>query len=259
MTIRKLETTDEIYSVLLNSWYDNDDSKLPPMFHGTDASVVSLSKAERLQLKSDCDLVIKTLYSQYRANGIKITDKRLIASRDSYGHSATALVFAEARVNGKPLYSYDEFYVTNNPNRAIGYSKEAWIYGESGWIANRLIEGARAVNIQLPNDNDFTRAVGIIDKRKQKPKQPVILMIINGCSLELFRESGENYKSIFQDQFSEEIQNIKSEVTVTRSFRLRNLSPKKDSLTYMIRKENYGELLLAWEKATWFHKSGMNK
>jgi hypothetical protein len=243
MIITELKSEDEIYRTLMNCWHDYDDSKLPPLFHGTDASLVGLSKAERLQLNTDCELIIKTLYSLYKANSIKITDKRLIASRDSYGHSATAFVFAEARANKSPLYSYGEFYVTNNPSRAMGYSTEAWIYGETGWIANRLIEGAKAINLQLPDNDEFKTAVQTIDARKQKPKHPVILMVLNGCSTGLYRESGENYTS-------EEIQIIKSEVYTTRSFRLRILPPERDSLAFMICKENYGELLHAWEKAS---------
>lgn len=243
MIIRELRNRDEMYKTLINSWHDYDDSKLPPMFHGTDASLVGLSKAERLQLNSDCELIIKTLYSLYKANSIKITDKRLITSRDSYGHSATAFVFAEARANRSPLYSYGEFYVTNNPSRAIDYSAEAWIFGETGWIANRLIEGARAVNLQLPDNAEFNKALHTIEVRRQKPKQPVVLEIINGCSAGLYHESGEKPSS-------EEIQNVKSEEYITRSFRLGILPPEQESMTFMICKENYGELLCAWEKAS---------
>ena len=196
MKTKKLQSVDEIFRVIEKNWNDNDNTMLPPMFHGTDASLISLAKSERDQLNTACETVIFELLKLFKANSIKSTDKRLMNSRDSYGNSSDAFIKAEGRLNKSPLYSYGDFYVTNNPQRAIGYSKEAWIYGETGWVANRLIEGSWALGLKLPDDTSFNYAMQLLDKRKQREKAPIVLMFINRTSSELRNEDGSSSEDL---------------------------------------------------------------
>ena len=218
MVIRELKKESDIARVLEKSWHDNDDFLLPPMFHGTDVSLINISGEERMRLNDSCETIIADLIKLYKANHINYTNKRLIGCRDSHGHSATAMVMAEARINTSLLYSYGDFYVTNNPNRAISYSQEAWLYGETGWVAKRLIEGAVALGLPLPNSEQFKRALELLDTRRNMAKDPVVLMIENANSLDFWNEKGEKYKDLYQDYFSEAIQKLKSDVSTIRSY-----------------------------------------
>ncbi len=246
MLAGELRTEKEILEKLNQYWNDNDDSKLPPLYHGTDLSLLKMPKEERTQLNEACEVIIDALYKLFKANEINPTDKRLMESRDSYGRSSTAYTFAEARINKSGLYSYGDFYVTNDPKRAISYSQEAWICGETGWIANRLIEGARALDLSLPDCESFKNAFLVFDKRRQEEKDSVVLMIINGHSAGLYDESGDNLKELYEDDFPEEIAFLKKTSSVTHSYRLDFQIDDEESMAYVIKRECYPGLMEAW-------------
>ncbi len=60
---------------------------------------------------------------------------------------------AKARLSGSKRYNYSDFYISSDPSIAIGYSKEAWIYGETGQITNRLAEPINELGLLLPDDD----------------------------------------------------------------------------------------------------------
>ena len=249
MKIKELLSTNDLQRVIEDSWHDRDETMLPPMFHGTDASLIDMSQEKRVELKNACETLITTLLMLYKANSISISDERLVESRDSYGCSSTAYYMAEAKVNKSPLYSYGDYYVTNNPERAFTYSQEAWIFGETGWIANRIIEGAIALGLDLPNDECFRKAFAIVETRKQKEKSPAVIMTINASSFDLFTEGGQNYRELYAEDFSKEIQDMKSDMFSTSSFRLNIHQEKENVVFFLVRKANYSELLDVWKRS----------
>ncbi len=258
MNTCELCTEEEILQVLKNSWHDNDETVLPPIFHGTDASLIGLTKAERDQLNAMCETIISFLIRLYEDNSINMShmDNRLFESRDSYGSSATAYRIAKQRAEKSLLYNYGDFYVTNYPDRAIGYSQEAWIFGETGWTANRLIEGAKAVGLDYPDDETYRNAFQLFDILKQKSKTPVVLLIINGSSSELYTEGGTNIKDDCDspEEFSGKIQSIKDSITLCASYRFDIHSLDENQEIYLIKQDNYNNLERAWKELSKLRK-----
>lgn len=190
MEITELHDEDEIYQIITNHWHLDDAYILPPLFHGTDASLIGMSKQEREVINEACEVIIKSIYRIFKDNSISITNKTLMSVKDSYGNAANAYVKAEGRINKSYLYSYGDFYVTNLPDRACGYSRESWILGETGEVTNLLVEGACALGLALPNDMVFNKAYEIYDGRKQKSKDPVVLVITDCKCSELYEIRG---------------------------------------------------------------------
>lgn len=247
----ELQIEEQIIEVLKNSWHDHDETVLPPMFHGTDAALIGLTKAERDQLNAMCESIINPLVKLYEDNSIGMLkmDNRLFESRDSHGSSAWAYYFAKQRTENSSLYSYGDFYVTNEPNRAVGYSSEAWIFGETGWTTNRLIEGAKALGLDLPDDDAFRRAFQSFEIQKQKSKTPVVLMVINGSSSKLFLEGGTNIREDCDspEEFSKKIQSIKDNMTSTSSYRYDIQSLEENQKIYLIKQDSFSNLECAWK------------
>lgn len=249
MITKELQTAEEILRILRDNWNDADETKLPPMFHGTDFSLVGASKAEREQLNDACEVIISDLVKLYEEHSISMLqmDDRLFQSRDSHGNSAWAYRFAKARAEKSTLYSYGDFYVSNHPQRAIGYSQEAWIFGETGWTANRLIEGANALKLDLPDNENFITAYHLLELRKQREKDPVVLLIANGNSSELYDELGHNLKEFWKEEFPKEIRSIKNGMMSADSYRLDFRADDSALEFFVIKKSHYDELLSAWE------------
>lgn len=242
MTSMELKTKDEIMSAISNYWHDNDDTKLPPMFHGTDTSLIGLSESDRNQLYNVCETIIYSLVALYDENSVDFRDKRLRESRDSYNDSSNAYyLFAKSRINKSPYYSYGNYYVSNDPERAITYSKEAWIFGETGWVANRLIEGAKALELKLPDGCEFRRALEVFTTRKLRRKDPVVLMTVNANASELCWENGEKCLDN-----KTELRRLKGGSLFTISYRLNLQNMDADINSFAIKEAHYPELLDSW-------------
>ena len=236
----ELQDEEHMLRIMKECWNDNNEDLLPPLFHGTDFSLMGLSKDERNQINDACVYVIKTLVKCFEANDVGITDKRLIESRDEHGNSATAYSSAKSRMNNSPLYSYGEFYVTNAPERAINYAKSAWIYGETGWVANRLIIGAKKLGIELPQDDEFTKALAVLEFRAGKDKDPVILMVVNGDSSDCYNERGD-FITADAEGLSFYIGIMRSRSSMC-SFRLGERTMQNDVDIYLVRESNFDKL-----------------
>lgn len=244
MGIIELKEEKSIAATIIDYWHDNDDSIMPPLFHGTDASLIGISQTERESLNNACEIIIHSLCKLFADNSVNITDERLINSKDNHGNSANAYVYAQARINKSVLYSYDDFYVTNDPSRAAGYSKQAWIYGETGWVANRLVLGAGELGFDLPHDDAFIKALELINQRKKKDKDPVILMITNVNSSDCYSEDGTaigadaGELSFWMEVFKQKMS--------TQSLRIKQQRDLNDISAYMIRERDYAKLIDSW-------------
>lgn len=242
-----LQTKEEIQHTICEHWFEHDDTKLPPLFHGTDSSLIGISKQDREQINYACEKIIFDIYALLKSEGISIIDKRLMNSRDSYSTSADAYAAAGGRVNNSPLYRYGDFYVTNDPQIAVGYSKEAWILGETGRVANRLVEGAEAVGIELPREDEFINAIKLFDERKSLKKNPVVLMITDCDSSEIYSLGGENIKKRDETDFLGFIHGLK-ELTSMYSYQLSRKTLEKDATFFMVEAKHYTELINAWRE-----------
>lgn len=238
MIYTELHNEEDILKVINEHWHSDDNTLLPPMFHGTDFSLMNIANEERDLINGACELIIRTIHKKFRERGIGITDKKLMAIRDSYGDAANAYIKAGGRVNNNSLYSYGDFYVTNNPQRAEGYSREAWILGETGQVANLLVEGARALNIELPTDESFVDAYNVFCNRRNGIKDPVIIVVTDCRFSELYYENGK------QINYESEIKTLKKDnKSICCSYRLGKETLENDASYYVVRKKLFSNLI----------------
>lgn len=250
---RELRTEEEILTVLKDHFHKEDLMKAPPLYHGTDESVVALTRKEREDINKACETVMYSVLDQiikrqevnFDNPEYPSIDMRspmytaFVQSIDNYGSSYEAYYFALRRRNDEPKFQYGDFYVSTWADRAMGYSREAWIYGETGWIANRLVEGAKEVGIALPTDPEFIEAYKIFDERKQRKKSPVVLIITDCDISRVFTEVGTELDIYDRER-------LKSP-GVGDSYRLSYPEKNTDGI-YMVKEEHYPELKKAWSK-----------
>jgi len=247
MVYIELKTEEEIRNLIKLHWNADNDAFLSPMFHGTDASMLSLLPQEREQIEAACDVVITALVKLFKDNSISITDKRLMGSYDERSNSGDALAKAQGRVNNSSLYNYDYFFVTNHPSRAIHYSKQSWICGESGWVANRLLETAQEIKMVLPNDDRFNRSLNVLNMRKQLQDDPMVMILVDVDSSGVCLENGVELKSDSDtDKLAVKISFVKSRNKIC-SIRLGKTALENVKNVYVVKKSNYNELMRAWE------------
>ena len=250
MSYVELQTKEEIAKIISEHLNTQDAERIPPVFHGTDASLLEMNKEERDRINSACEIIINSVFEeikQYATNQEfplfledSITNS-LLASSDSYGNSYEAYSFAMNRRNDCDLYQYGDFYVTNHPSRAIGYSREAWIYGETGWIANRLFEGAKNAGIKMPENPEFQGAFKIFEERKQMPKNPVVIVLVDGASSALFEENGRRMDGEIMGLFK------KYYYMDMASYRF-DITQDKELKKYLVRANYYDELINAFRR-----------
>ena len=242
----ELQDETEIQQVINEHWHSFDDNILPPLFHGTDSSLIGMPRQERTIINEACEVIIKSIYELFKKNSISITDKVLMSVKDSYGDAANAYVKAGGRINSSYLYRYGDFYVTNNPRRAIGYSKESWIFGETGEVANLLVEGAYALGLALPEDSEFTKAYKIYDDRKKRIKDPIVIVITDCKCTELLDIKGV---SILDDKDGVPIDYVKyiKEKSICDSFIISEDLLVNDNDIYTIKPVFYEKLVQIYE------------
>ncbi len=247
MQYKELRTEEEIYKVLKDHFHEEDPTKAPPLYHGTDESLIALTRKEREDINKACETVMYSVFDQIIKRPEVYFDNpeypdidmrsamytAFVQSIDNYGSSYLAYRFALNRRNEVPKYQYGDFYVATWADRAIDYSLEAWIYGETGWITNRLVEGAKEVGIALPTDPEFIEAYKIFDERKQQKKSPVVLIITDCDISRVFMEYGAEL-----DLFERE---ILKDPGADDSYRLSYPEKITDGV-YMVKEEHYPEL-----------------
>ena len=247
MVYTELHSEEDILKAMKEHWHADDNSLLPPMFHGTDYSLIDLSSGDRVVINEACVLIIESIYKLFRDRNISIYgNKTLMNVKDSYGSAQDAYIKAGGRVNNNALYEYGDFYVTNNPQRAEGYSREAWILGETGWVANLLLKGACSLGIELPSDAEFVNAYRIIDNRRNRIKNPTIIVVTDCKYSELYSEQGEQ----FNDDFEMNILKDDCHKGYRCSYRLGKNTLEKDAVNYVVRKELITDLIRIYYEFT---------
>lgn len=251
MQYRELRTKDEIFSVIKDHFYEADLTKAPPLFHGTDESLIEMTQEEREVINKACETVMFSVLDQINKHPDVHLDgewhsmdykstlfKAFMQSHDDHGYSIDAYNFALRRRLKVSTYQYGDFYVTDFPERAIGYSREAWIYGETGWVANRLVEGAKEAGIDLPADPEFIEAYKVFERRKQRSKSRVVL-VITDCDTSRLSTEGDAILN------KRKLYSLKT-AGVGHSYRLSFPWQDTDGI-YMVKEEYYEELEKAWD------------
>ena len=242
--IEKVSVEDICHNLSLY-WHYNDDEYLPPMFHGTDASLIYCSTQERNHINNACETIIQSLCDLYRDNSIDEFDNRLLESKDSYSDSSLALIAAKARLSGSKRYNYSDFYISSDPSIAIGYSKEAWIFGETGQITNRLVEPINELGLLLPDDDSFKEAYDLFVQRRNKPKNPIVLLLVNCRAKDIESLEGVDLFENNPETLSLYVKGLK-EKCMTSSYRLKQKAFAENIKAYVINSQLFDGLVRAW-------------
>lgn len=231
---------NEIELIRLINEYEQSNQTMPILFHGTDESVIDLSDTERESINKACEIIIFTLFKILKTKSIGFTDPRLLKSKDSHGDSSYAYVCAESRFNSSSLYSYGDFYSTNNLPRAIRFSDQAWIYGETGWVANRLVEASEEIGLTFPDDEQFIQAYNLFNQRKQRRKSPVVLMLLN-CPIRYCQtEKGA--------PINDELGKAILDKRIAMNFRVSSKCLYDFPAIYLIKNKYYNDLITTWNE-----------
>lgn len=237
LEIIELKTKDEIINAIMPYYKEeNADFWFAPMYHGTDYSLVNISDSDRKAINDCCERIMYKLYDFCIEHGID-KDKRIYTIKNSYGSMGSALLFAKLRKNEAGQYRYGEFYITDGLPRAIGYSKEAWILGETGWIANTLYDGTLAINGSIPDGFISEQDNRLFLERKSKEKDPVILVFVKLLKEEVLLDDGREVED-FMVRTSYDCGSYSS-YKLKRSFNF------DQSKAFMLKKENFNYLLEA--------------
>ena len=190
--------------------------KLPTLYHGTDARIVRMTEAERLQYLNGCNQVIDYLFQFYKPllenvkveeqiNGmtcyvfkpkIEVQYKKLFIENDMKAlfyllHEKISMI--DWSKNGAQLYQYGSFYVTKNKERAQDFAYKAYAGGELAMNAYYLIKGIEF--IQFPDYNpskEVKNAITtILDFSKKGKEEPVVFALDDLNREHLFEEDGK--------------------------------------------------------------------
>ena len=195
------------------------------LYHGTDARVIEMTREERQEYLSGCNLVTDVLYPLFKpllerekVEGIKDGKKvffyeyplklryeKLLNEKGGqfmYINLLEKLTMIGARNNGAGLYQYKDFYVCGSKRIAMNYARRSYAGGETGLNAYRLIQGAEIIGFENMYQDPQVRlaAERIKDFAKEGNERPAIVTI-EGIDLEcLFHEDG---KPLFEDEKDE--------------------------------------------------------
>ncbi len=127
-----------------------------PLYHGTDSRILAMSPEERRIFREDCLLAtdfLWTLFEPYFSGrcevplnepGLEGKTKLEMKLKElkgplqfdldqtRYNNLFDALHRIAAQKRGSEQYQYDNFYLTNDLDRAIDYAKKAFAFGEVG-------------------------------------------------------------------------------------------------------------------------------
>ena len=150
-----------------------------PLFHGTDQSILNMTKDERAYAKHACLTIIPRLLSTYIEYGFfnNLSTFRKASDVNFFQKVSKAYIIANGLANNSTLYEYEHTYLTNNLDRAHNYALNASIFGELGFTADQLYKGIKKFEFKLPELSTSEQiALDFIKKSSLKKAQPVVLM-----------------------------------------------------------------------------------
>ena len=162
-------------------------SKVPMLYHGTDARMVLMSEAERQKYKEACTTAIRYLWTLYQPYHEK--DMMLRCFMPALGYDDDHKLYLDlmsamnclgGKLRGNEFYQYDAFYLTRLRWRAENFAHKAFAGGEYGTTAYRLYKAAKVIDFKNWNpDNVVADALKqIVGMAEEKP-QPVLFRFDN--------------------------------------------------------------------------------
>lgn len=185
--------------------YDLIRKQYPVLYHGTDARILALSTEQRTAFKDSCIEVANYLWPLLKPDVMGMIDEqtsRISKYRplfdDVSGYrrfTLAASICYHSIALGSPLFKYDGIYLSSDVESARKYSERAGYFGEIGFVAYGLIDGADRMGVldKICN-NSFSGRVKAIRAFAEGEHRGVVVAVDDYDPALLLTELGEKLR-----------------------------------------------------------------
>lgn len=158
---------------------------IPTMYHGTDARIVRMSNEKITKLKEQCTEALhymwsffKPLYDKDRETLMRSLD--FDNKPEDYYKLMDKLNCCSAMHNGIEEYQYEALYLTNSIERAKGYARRAYAFGEIGEVTYIMYKAAMKINFSDWNPTEaVSYTLNFIKDFAEEDSEPVVIKVEN--------------------------------------------------------------------------------
>ncbi|MDY4629689.1 MAG: hypothetical protein SO440_12395 [Prevotella sp.] len=158
---------------------------IPPMYHGTDARIIRMGSEEIKRIKSKCEdalhymwTLFKPLYDKDQKTLMRCLD--FANNQNEYYKLMDKLHCCSAMHNGMENYQYEALYLTNSIERAKGYARRAYAFGEIGEVTYVMYKAAMKIKFNEWNPTEeITETLEFIKEFAEDDSEPVVLKLEN--------------------------------------------------------------------------------
>ena len=158
---------------------------IPTMYHGTDARIVRMSNEKITKLKEQCTEALHYMWSFFKP----LYDKdRETLMRSLYFDNRPEVYYklmdklhcCSAMHNGREEYQYEALYLTNSIERAKGYARRAYAFGEIGEVTYIMYKAAMKIKFKEWNPTEaISNTLNFIKDFAEEDSEPVVIKIEN--------------------------------------------------------------------------------
>ena len=158
---------------------------IPTMYHGTDARIVRMSNEKITKLKEQCTEALHYMLSFFKP----LYDKdRETLMRSLYFDNRPEVYYklmdklhcCSAMHNGREEYQYEALYLTNSIERAKGYARRAYAFGEIGEVTYIMYKAAMKIKFKEWNPTEaISNTLNFIKDFAEEDSEPVVIKIEN--------------------------------------------------------------------------------
>lgn len=159
--------------------------QIPPMYHGTDARIIRMGSEVIKRIKEQCTEALhymwsffKPLYDKDRETLMRSLD--FDNKPEVYYKLMDKLHCCSAMHNGREEYQYEALYLTNSIERAKGYARRAYAFGEIGEVTYIMYKAAIKINFSDWNPTEaVSNTLNFIKDFAEEDSEPVVIKIEN--------------------------------------------------------------------------------
>ena len=158
---------------------------IPPMYHGTDARIIRMGSEEIKRIKSKCEDALHYMWTLFKPlyDRDHETLKRCLDfdnRPEDFYKLLDKLHCCSAMHNGREEYQYEALYLTNSIERAKGYARRAYAFGEIGEVTYVMYKAAMKIKFKDWNPTEeITDTLEFIKEFAEEDSEPVVLKLEN--------------------------------------------------------------------------------
>lgn len=159
--------------------------QIPPMYHGTDARIIRMGSEEIKRIKSKCEDALHYMWTLFKPlyDRDHETLKRCLDfdnRPENFYKLLDKLHCCSAMHNGREEYQYEALYLTNSIERAKGYARRAYAFGEIGEVTYVMYKAAMKIKFKDWNPTEeITDTLEFIKEFAEEDSEPVVLKLEN--------------------------------------------------------------------------------